>query len=113
MSWSSFVIDYDSFSCNLDHDNRTVYLHALPSNQTQLFAWAGLVEESLRKANVPVNHPRKSLFHMTLARVTPDYPTDKVVERLRHVSFGSHRLCSFVFDGVTIEADDAKMPPCV
>ena len=53
MDWSSFEIDYDSFSCNNDHDNATVYLHALPSNQTALFAWARLVETTLAAAGIP------------------------------------------------------------
>ena len=34
MNWTSFIIRYNSFSCNLDHDGKTVYLHALPSNQS-------------------------------------------------------------------------------
>ena len=39
MKWNSFVVNYDSFWCNLDqHNNKTVYLHALPKNQTDLFA---------------------------------------------------------------------------
>ena len=59
-------------------------------------------------AGIAVHHPRKSLFHMTLARVTPAYPTDAVVAKLRGTRFGTHRLCSFEFDGATIEADDCK-----
>lgn len=108
MRWTSFVIDYDSVGCNLDHDNATVYLHALPSNQTRLFAWAALVEATLRDAGIPVNHPRASLFHMTLARVTPAYPTDAAVRRLGSMRFGSHRLCEFTFAGTTIQAQDCK-----
>ena len=37
MQWNSFEVVYDTFGCNLDHDNKTVYLHGMPSNQTQLF----------------------------------------------------------------------------
>ena len=33
MEWDSFQVSYDSFACNLDHNNSTVYLHALPSQQ--------------------------------------------------------------------------------
>jgi 2'-5' RNA ligase len=106
MQWTSFLIEYDSFSCNNDHDNQTVFLHALPSDQSSLFAWATLVEAALRSAGVPVNHPRKSKFHMTIARVRPEYPTDTVVRHLETMRFGSHRLCSFEFAGTTIEAAD-------
>jgi hypothetical protein len=106
MNWTSFIINYDNFGCNLDHDGTTVYLHALPQNQTELFAWAALVEATLAAADIPVNHPRASLFHMTLARVTPTYPTDSIVQRLNHTHFGSHRLCSFLFDDLVIKAHD-------
>ena len=70
MNWSSFIVRYDSFGCNLDHDNKTVYLHALPSNQSNLFAWASNVEKTVEAYDVKIHHPRKSKFHMTLARVT-------------------------------------------
>jgi len=110
MDWSSFEIDYDSFSCNNDHDNATVYLHALPSNQTALFAWARLVETTLAAAGIPIHHPRTSLFHMTLARVTPSYPVDRAVQALASKTFGTHRLCSFDFAGTTITARDCRQP---
>ena len=91
---------------------KIVTLHALPRNQTQLFAWAANVEAALRSAGVPVNHPRQSLFHMTLARVTPEYPVDALVGRLKAMTFGSHRLCSFKFNGITMSAEDAKEGHC-
>ena len=81
---TNFIIRYNSFSCNLDHDGKTVYLHALPSNQSPLFHWASIVEQTVESYNVTINHPRKSKFHMTLARVTPEYPTDKAVELLKN-----------------------------
>jgi hypothetical protein len=34
---------------------------------------------------------------MTLARVTPDYPTDAVVQKSKGHRFGVHRLCQFQF----------------
>ena len=43
---------------------------------------------------------------MTLARVTPSYPTDKVVAMLKDYNFGQTRLCSFVFDSETFYAKD-------
>ena len=110
MKWQSFVIDYDDFWCNNDHANKTVYLHALPSNQTSLFAWAALVEQAMKAHNVTVHHPRKSRFHMTLARVDPEYPIDAAVQLFRNSStlhkFGSHKLCSFSFLGETFTSSD-------
>ena len=47
---------------------------------------------------------------MTLARVKPEYPTDTVVRRLSSMRFGTHRLCSFDFNGDAIYADDCKPP---
>eukprot|EP00946_MAST-07B_sp_MAST-7B-sp1_P001670 g1670.t1 len=108
MEWTSFDVHYDDFSCNLDHDNQTVYLHALPSNQTLLFLWAKTVERALASHNITCNHPRKSKFHMTLARVDPAYPVDLAVARLSGTNFGSHRLCSFVFEGEDFYAQDCK-----
>ncbi len=111
--WSSFTIDYADFACNLDHDNETVYLHALPSpdSQNALFNWARAVEAQMAAFGVTINHPRRSKFHMTLARVTPDYPTDKVVAALRGTQFGTHRLCSFTFAGKTYTASDCVPAP--
>lgn len=106
MNWSSFIVRYDSFGCNLDHNNKTVYLHALPSNQSNLFAWASIVEKAVEEYNVKIHHPRKSKFHMTLARVTRTYPTDKAVETLKDEYFGEIRLCSFVFEDEVFYAQD-------
>lgn len=110
MRWNSFIINYDFFGCNLDHDNKTVYLHSLPRNQTDLFSWASHVEKTLRDFNVTVHHPRKSLFHMTLARVDPTYPVETAVRNLSTDFFGSHQLCSFEFEGDTYYADDCVSP---
>lgn len=43
-------IRYDTFGCNLDHNNETIYLHAMPSNQTELFEWA--VRTFVRSSNL-------------------------------------------------------------
>ena len=60
------------------------------------------------RLQVPVNHPRRSLFHMTLARVTRAYPTDMAVRAIEQSVgvFGHHRLCSFDFAGKTYSASD-------
>ena len=107
-NWTSVNTNYSDFGCNLDHDNKTVYLHALPTNESQaaLFAWARAVEDQISAFGVTINHPRKSKFHMTLARVSPQYPIDKAVAMLRGTNFGMHRLCSFTFSGKTYTAND-------
>ena len=106
MQWNSFPINYNSFSCNNDHDNKTVYLHALPTDQSLLFDWATTIEYTLQQFNVTVNHPRKSKFHMTLARVDPSYPIATAVSHLNATDFGSHTLCSFTFEGETYFSTD-------
>ena len=106
MQWNSFPINYNSFSCNNDHDNKTVYLHALPTDQSLLFDWATTIENTLQQFNVTVNHPRKSKFHMTLARVDPSYPIATAVSHLNATDFGSHTLCSFTFEGETYFSTD-------
>ena len=79
MTWKKFDVEYDSFACNLDHNGEKVYLHALPSYQNDLFELAYYIEDTVKAAGYPINHPRKSKFHMTLARVGMDYPVDNVV----------------------------------
>lgn len=79
---------------------------AMPKNQAALFALAKTMEDALTAAGVPVNHPRKSLFHMTLARVTRAYPVDAAVESIRAKEFGTHRLCEFTVAGQRVRASD-------
>ena len=38
MRWSSFEVTYNTASCNIDtHNIKTVYIHAMPANQTASF----------------------------------------------------------------------------
>ena len=95
--------DIDSFACNLDHNNSTVYLHGLPSSQGDLFSFAETVESQIQKAGIKVNTPRKTLFHMTLARVGYDFPVDRVVQEFLSDPtawhFGKVVVSSFTIDG--------------
>jgi 2'-5' RNA ligase len=111
MVWQSFDVRYDGFSCNDDmHGSGVTYLHALPSApyQIALFALAGQIETALRAAGVAVNHPRQSLFHMTLGRVREGsaFPVAAVSAALNGTFFGAHRVCKFEFEGVEIVAED-------
>ena len=106
MRWSSIPISYDTSGCNLDHDNATIYIHGMPSNQTALFSFAAQIEDTVRAAGFPINHPRKSLFHMTLARVGwDDYPVDDVVAALPG-NYGNLTMDSFVIDDERYVASD-------
>ena len=102
MRWQAFPVHYDSFACNLDHDNITIYLHGLPKNQSSLMALASNIEATVLAAGLPINHPRKSLFHMTLARVNHTYPVDEVVNYFLNDSaswdFGELLVDEFVID---------------
>lgn len=106
MQWESFEVVYDDIACNLDHNNVTIYLHALPTDQQQLFALATLMEDTLTAAGIPIRHPRKSKFHMTLARVNHTYPVDNAMAALSGKRFGSHRVCEFNFAGTSIKSSD-------
>lgn len=99
--WSPIEISYDSFGCNLDHDGKTVYLHGMPSDEGQqrLFDFARGIEKVIADAGAHVEE-RKTLFHMTLARVDHDYPTDDVVNHFRDegTDFGTVTMNKFVID---------------
>ena len=110
MKWQSFDIHYDTYGCNLDHNGEIIYMHAMPSDQTELFDFAHLIEDTAKAAGIPINHPRKSKFHMTLARVKYDYPVDEVVQyfldNADDWNFGSKRLSEFVLDNDIFTATD-------
>ena len=112
MEWESFDVDYDSFACNLDHNGETIYLHALPSNQDGLLDLAHNIEDTVKKAGIPINHPRKSLFHMTLARVNYDYPVDDVVnyflDNTSEWDFGTVTQKAFKIDDVVFTAKSSE-----
>ena len=96
--WTSIQLNFTRFGCNIDtHDNHTIYLHALPDEygENQLFEMVGELYEYWGLNGIPINHPRKSLFHMTLAYVTRQYPTDQLVNQYQNYYFGTHRLCKF------------------
>ena len=107
MVWEHFDISYDSFACNLDHDNITVYLHALPRDQTELFDFARNLESTVREQGIQIPS-RQTLYHMTLARVGYDYPTDEVVQYfLDHESewdFGTLTFDAFEMNGLMFRA---------
>jgi 2'-5' RNA ligase len=90
-----------------------VYLHAMPdkASQRKLLSLTQKINEEMIKQDIPVYHPRKSMFHMTLARVRRDFPADKAVTAAREMVFARAglrlQLCRFTLDGVTYPAKDA------
>ncbi len=90
------------------HDNTTIYLHGMPNDdgQNALFELVGGLYDHWRSYGIPINHPRKSYFHMTLARVTHDYPVDTIIEEYQYFDFGMNRLCTFGFDACNTIARD-------
>ena len=107
MEWQPVAYHIDSFACNLDHDGQTVYLHALPSNQSTLFDFAHKVETTVRSLgiNIPT---RETLYHMTLARVGYQYPTDTVVKHFlddaKDWDFGNVTMNEFTIGNETFKA---------
>lgn len=114
MKWNAFEVQYNGFGCNLDMHKHQIngmnvtYVHALPSMlyQQKLFGLAHTIEAALRSAGLPVNHPRRSMFHMTLARLTPAYNIRGLLQRLNGHYFGSHYLCKFNFMNITVTASN-------
>ena len=109
--WTSIELNFTRFGCNIDtHNNHTVYLHALPDEygENQLFELVGELYEYWTLNGIPINHPRQSLFHMTLAYVTRQYPTDQVVNQYESYYFGTHRLCKFGTGAINTVATDCS-----
>ncbi|KAH3762242.1 hypothetical protein Pelo_5921 [Pelomyxa schiedti] len=88
IQWNSINLTYSQYTCNADHDNVTVYLHAEPDQQEELFALVSSIESAIEAAGIPINNPRNQNFHNTHARVTPSYPSDEVVPKLDNVDRG-------------------------
>jgi 2'-5' RNA ligase len=110
LNWHSFNVNYTGFGCNLDRDNVTIYVHALPNTQSQtdLLTFIHSIEAILIQRGVPINHPRTTLFHMTLARVKHSFPVDAVVAQHHDMEFGTIRFCQFEVNGVTSTASDCR-----
>jgi 2'-5' RNA ligase len=114
LEWKSFEIDYSDAGCNVDmHEPDKVYLHAMPDSkgQQQLLDLTKKINAAMADGGLKVNHPRKSKFHMTLARVTRRYPADAAVAAIKRMVFSDAglrlRLCKFELDGKEYKASDS------
>lgn len=110
LEWSPFDVSLDSFACNLDHDKSTIYLHGLPSSQSDLFSFARQAESFLLGRGLRVA-PRQTLFHMTLARVGYDYRVDDAVNYFldERITFGDVRIDGFTIDGERFRPTTTEM----
>ena len=79
MEWTSFNVRFDSFGCNMDGKGATSYLHAVPTDQSQLQALTQQIEDTIQAAGVEIKYERKNQFHITIAKVDEKYPVDKVI----------------------------------
>ena len=95
MEWAPITVEMDAFGCNHDQQQPLTYVHAMPSNQTQLFDFVRHMERSIETVGGVVHHARKSLFPMTLARVPPSYPTDQLKHVLHGHTVGNGTVSSF------------------
>ncbi len=102
-SWSPLQdLEFSHFHCNVDHKGSPIYLHAHPT-QAPLFGWVRKMEAFLTARGFRVQ-PHKQPFHCTLARVTPQYPTDKWVLMNQNSTLGNRTLDSFWIDTVRYKA---------
>lgn len=104
--WESFEIWFSDVGCNIDkHEPNMVYLHAMPDQQSQkrLQDFTEKINEQIESQGFSVQHAPKSRFHMTLARVSRDYPADQAVAAAKRLVFGDAglrlQLCRLTLDG--------------
>jgi hypothetical protein len=95
LAWSAFWVNYSDAGCNLDmHGSDIVYLHIMPdeAGQQRLLNLTLVINNAMAAAGVPIHHPRRSKFHMTLARVRRSYGAAAVggaVRQIKTVAAGS------------------------
>ena len=116
LKWHAFDLNYTDVGCNVDmHGSDIIYLHAMPdaAGQAALQALTARMDAAFAAAGVPVVHPRGSKFHMTLARVTREYPADAAVAALRAqgLRFGGLRACKFQAFGADFASVEGCPPP--
>eukprot|EP01047_Picozoa_sp_COSAG01_P075265 COSAG01_NODE_12846_length_1676_cov_1.496512_1_plen_366_part_00 len=88
LAWSAFWVNYSDAGCNLDmHGSDIVYLHIMPdeAGQQRLLNLTLVINNAMAAAGVPVHHPRRSKFHMTLARVRRSYGAAAVGAAVRQI----------------------------
>jgi len=65
------------------------------------------MDAAFSEHGIPVYHPRKTKFHMTLARVHKSYPTDKAVAAIQRTitTFGQLFVCRMSIGAEIFEAE--------
>ncbi|KAL0486107.1 hypothetical protein AKO1_001751 [Acrasis kona] len=78
-------VDWTTTWCNVDGDNKTIYVHADASEKSQqeLLQLVRGIESDVEKQGVKIWTPRRQKFHSTIVRVTHEYPTNKVMEDIK------------------------------
>lgn len=98
--WAPMNITYSAFGCNVDHDGKTVYIHAQPDQkgQNSLLSLVQGIEKAIQMAGVPIPNPRVQAFHSTLARVSPQFPSDQLVQAMTGKNFGTVDINWFLME---------------
>ena len=110
LRWSSFWVNYSDVGCNVDTHSDIVYLHAMPDaeGQSAFLNLTQTINAEMVRSGIPVHHPRRTKFHMTLARVLNTFAADLAVEEMRTKVFSSAGLqllfCRFHLFGEVFEA---------
>jgi len=83
IQWKPFNLTFSKVQCNIAQ-SKVVSLYALADEKGQetMRNLALTIENRIKHAGIPINHPRKQVFHSTLGQVWPDYPADQVVKKL-------------------------------
>jgi len=82
--WSSIDISFQGALSNINTITNTTSLVALADEESQakMLNLTRTFENAIRKAGVPINHPRKFPFHSTLGQVNQTYPACEAVRQI-------------------------------
>jgi len=75
LQWKPLNLTFAKVQCNLAQSN-VVSLYALADEKGQetMRNLSLTIENRIKHAGIPFNHPRKQAFHSTLGQVWPEYP---------------------------------------
>ncbi|CAF3718805.1 unnamed protein product [Rotaria sp. Silwood1] len=99
--WSSFQLNFTDMGCNVD--NHQAYLNTRASQSSSLILGNIVhdLETAITARGVRIKQSKGGNFHMTLATVKYQYPSDCIVNQLKQkfISspnyFGSKKVCCF------------------
>jgi len=95
--WHSFTLTINNVSCDVDTEQAYITAQADESTTAQMGPIVHALENQIAQNGVTIRQPRVERFHMTLAYVTYQYPSDCIVQKLQKtaLTYGSKKVCCF------------------